>query len=100
MRSAPKRRLCYRLMVPATDTCASKGGIAVKPMNALAALSFAFVTGAAASLPAPANAAWGPPNPQIEIDYVVPKDARYRPFYDKLKKRQVLEELQSFLSPL
>jgi hypothetical protein len=61
---------------------------------------FAFSFSAAVLIGAPAHAAWGPPNPQIDINYVEPKDARYRPIYDKLKKRQVLEELQAFLSPL
>jgi Putative metallopeptidase len=43
---------------------------------------------------------WGPPNPQIDVAYVEPRDPRFRPIYDKLKQRQVLEELQSFLAPL
>jgi hypothetical protein len=53
--------------------------------------------------PAPAGASanpWGPPNPQIAVAYVVPKDPKFRPIYDKLRKRQVLEELQAFLAPL
>ncbi|HZO45499.1 MAG TPA: DUF4344 domain-containing metallopeptidase [Xanthobacteraceae bacterium] len=41
-----------------------------------------------------------PPNPQVEIAYVEPRDARFRSIYDKLKKRQVLEQLRGFLSPL
>jgi hypothetical protein len=40
------------------------------------------------------------PNPQVDIAYVEPKDARFRPIYDTLKKRQVLEQLRAFLSPL
>jgi hypothetical protein len=40
------------------------------------------------------------PNPQIEIAYVEPKNPAYRPIYDKLKRRQVLEDLRAFLSPL
>lgn len=43
---------------------------------------------------------WGTPNPQIDIAYIEPKDARFRPIYDKLKNRQVLEALQAFLAPL
>jgi hypothetical protein len=43
---------------------------------------------------------WGTPNPQIDIVYIEPRDARFRSIYDKLKKRQVLEELQAFLAPL
>jgi Putative metallopeptidase len=52
---------------------------------------------------APANSSanpWGSPNPQIDIAYIEPKDARFQPIFDKLKKRQVLEELQAFLAPL
>src|ERR1043166_9220150 len=39
-------------------------------------------------------------NPQIEVSYVEPKSAVYRPIYEKLKSRQVLEELSAFMSPL
>src|SRR2546430_7507423 len=38
---------------------------------------------------------WGPPNPQIDIAYVEPKNAAFRPIFEKLKKRQVLDELQA-----
>src|SRR5262245_50754492 len=41
-----------------------------------------------------------PGNSQIEIEYVAPSSQSYRPLYDRLKKRQVLEELRLFLSPL
>jgi putative metallopeptidase DUF4344 len=36
----------------------------------------------------------------VEIAYVEPRDPKYRPIHDRLKKRQVLEELKLFLSPL
>jgi hypothetical protein len=39
-------------------------------------------------------------NPQIEVNYVEPKNPAYRPIYERLKKRQVLEELRAFLAPL
>ena len=39
-------------------------------------------------------------NPQIEIVYAVPSNAAYRPIYDRLRQRQVLEELRAFLAPL
>jgi hypothetical protein len=39
-------------------------------------------------------------NPQIDIAYVEPKNPDFRPIYDKLKKRFVLEELKAFLAPL
>lgn len=39
-------------------------------------------------------------NKQIEIVYVEPRDANFRPIYDQLRKRQVLEQLKQFLAPL
>jgi hypothetical protein len=52
-----------------------------------------FVTTASAQAP-------GLRNPQIEIVYGQPSSPRFQPIYDRLKKRQVLEELTQFLSPL
>jgi hypothetical protein len=40
------------------------------------------------------------PPSQVDIAYVEPRNADFRPIQDRLKKRQVLEELQLFLSPL
>jgi len=61
----------------------------------------AVVWTAAGSAPAMAETVSAlPPNPQIEVAYVEPKNAAFRPIYDRLKQRQVLEELRSFLSPL
>ncbi len=37
---------------------------------------------------------------QIDIAYVEPNDPAYSAIYDNLKKRQILEELQQFLSPV
>jgi hypothetical protein len=37
---------------------------------------------------------------KIDIAYIEPDDPTYRPQYDALKRRQVLEELQEFLAPL
>src|SRR5262245_23424526 len=56
----------------------------------------------AALWPAAANAQeWlDMQNPQLEISYVEPKNAAFRPIYEKLKRRQVLEELSAFMSPL
>jgi Putative metallopeptidase len=39
-------------------------------------------------------------NPQLEISYVEPKNEAFRPIYEKLKRRKVLEELSAFMSPL
>jgi Putative metallopeptidase len=64
------------------------------------ALLFALIWAAAHSAVAQTQPAWGAPNPRIEIAYVEPRDAGLRPFYDRLKKRQVLEILQGFLAPL
>src|SRR5258707_11175900 len=51
-------------------------------------------TPAAAQIPADLK------NDQIEINYVQPKNAAFRPIYDKLKQRQVLEQLRAFMAPL
>jgi putative metallopeptidase DUF4344 len=55
---------------------------------------------ARAQIAGQAASGWGPPNPQIDIAYVEPKSPAFVPFYDKLKKREVLEILQAFLAPL
>lgn len=39
-------------------------------------------------------------NPNIDIEYVEPKGPIYRPIYERLKKRKILEELREFLAPL
>jgi hypothetical protein len=39
-------------------------------------------------------------NSQVEIAYVEPSEAGYRPIYERLKQRGVLEELRAFLAPL
>src|SRR5262249_2510062 len=39
-------------------------------------------------------------NPQIEISYSEPDPSYFRPIYERYKKRQVLEQLKQFLSPL
>ncbi len=41
-----------------------------------------------------------PPNSLVEIEYVRPQKREYQPIYDRLKNRQVLEQLQQFLTPL
>jgi hypothetical protein len=65
----------------------------------LAAHTMAAIAQPQATPAASANP-WGPPNPQIDISYIKPKDPKFQPIYDKLKNRQVLEELQAFLAPL
>jgi hypothetical protein len=62
---------------------------------------FAFVLLATlGAKPALAELYPGPYNRQIEVAYGEPRDARYRPLYDRLSKRRVLEELAQFLAPL
>jgi hypothetical protein len=39
-------------------------------------------------------------NPQVEVSYLQPSAAGLRPIYERLKNRQVLEELTRFLAPL
>lgn len=39
-------------------------------------------------------------NPRIIVDYVEPRSPEFQDLYERLKKRQVLEELAQFLSPL
>src|SRR5262245_25908579 len=46
------------------------------------------------------STSWGIPNLQIDIAYVEPKNPAFRPFYDKLRQREVLEILRAFLAPL
>jgi hypothetical protein len=70
-------------------------GLPMKWIPGVAVLAFAIASPAAAQAP-PAI----PPNPQIDILYVPPKNAKYQPFHDRLKQLQVLETLQRFLSPL
>jgi hypothetical protein len=50
--------------------------------------------------PAPAQIPTDLRNPQIDVAYVEPSTAALRPIYERLKKREVLEELRAFLAPL
>src|SRR5689334_19940046 len=47
---------------------------------------------------APAAADWG--NSQVDVAYKEPQDPQFRPIRDRLMRRQVLEQLRLFLSPL
>jgi hypothetical protein len=48
-----------------------------------------------------ASAQGAPPsNSQVEIEYVRPQKREYLPIHDRLKSRQVLEQLRQFMSPL
>lgn len=65
------------------------------------ALCFLAFFAVAAAQPARAeDVASAAKSAQIRISYEPPQNAKYRPIYEALKRRQVLERLQSFLSPL
>jgi putative metallopeptidase DUF4344 len=65
-----------------------------------AALALTAAWPAAAIAPAAAQGAPELRNPQIETVYVEPKDSAFRPIYERLKKRRVLEQLEQLLAPL
>jgi len=70
-------------------------------MNPIAAAAFAFIVGGAIA-GAPRAAAQAQTSPQlhnekVKIEYIEP---RYQQLYLKLKRRQILEEIDQFLSPL
>ncbi len=71
------------------------------------ALLSAAIWLAGLSGPATAQAPSAPPaapaelaNKLIEIAYIEPTNAEHRPLYERLKQRQVLEQLRQFLAPL
>jgi Putative metallopeptidase len=73
----------------------------MSPMKSIvSAVAFLLVVIWTADHSARAQSSWGPPNPQIDIAYAEPKNPGFRPLYDKLKKREVLEILRAFLAPL
>ena len=67
-----------------------------------ATIGIALLSAAALSTSAAAQAPAAPElrNPKLSIDYVEPRSREYQDLYERLKKRQVLEELAQFLSPL
>jgi len=65
-----------------------------------AAVAAAIVALSADVTPAIAQTATGLQNSQIDIAYIEPANSDYRPIYERLQKRQVLEELREFLAPL
>jgi hypothetical protein len=52
------------------------------------------------SLPVSAQVQDIPRNPKVTVDYIEPRSPRSVGSYERLKKRQVLEEVSQFLSPL
>jgi hypothetical protein len=56
------------------------------------------VTPPAAPPPTTGGADWG--NSQVDVVYIEPQDPQFRPIRERLMRRQVLEQLRLFLSPL
>src|SRR5262245_40587169 len=73
----------------------------MKSIATAATLALALVAGPFV-LAKPAAAQFPPEltNDMIEIEYNEPTSARYRPLYQRLKERKLLEQLAAFLSPL
>ena len=67
---------------------------------ALPAAALALAWAAADVSPASAQNWAELQNPQIAISYVEPRNSAFRPIYERLKQRQVLEQLSAFMSPL
>jgi hypothetical protein len=65
-----------------------------------AAIALGTSLSAAAVVPAAGQEATELRNPQIEIAYIESQEPAFRPIYERLKKRQVLEQLRQFLAPL
>jgi hypothetical protein len=65
-----------------------------------AALAVAATWFAVLAAPAIAEPASELLNSKVATAYVEPLDPKHRPIYERLKKRQVLEQLQQFLAPL
>ena len=68
--------------------------------NALRAAALALAWAVADAAPASAQNWAELQNPQIAISYVEPRNSAFRPIYERLKQRQVLEQLSAFMSPL
>jgi hypothetical protein len=72
----------------------------MKSMMKAAAVALVGSCSAICTTQADAQIPPGLQNPQIEVVYAVPSNPAFRPIYDRLKQRQVLEELRAFLAPL
>jgi hypothetical protein len=68
----------------------------MKPKASIFCLALASLAAQPAAAQVPADLQ----NPKIDIAYVEPTNPDYRPIYERLKKRQVLEELKQFMAPL
>jgi hypothetical protein len=69
-------------------------------MRYLRATGALVCAGVALCVQQPAARAQELQNPRIEITYEEPKQGVHRAIYDRLKQRQVLEQLKQFMAPL
>ncbi len=77
---------------PAPDTGKPAPGKVFRPSTG------GDVTPPPAPPPTTPGADWG--NSQVDVVYTEPQDPQFRPIRDRLMRRQVLEQLRLFLSPL
>jgi hypothetical protein len=70
----------------------------MQSITRLAIVSYVLLSLAAQSTSA--QVPTGLRNDEMELSYVEPKNPAFRPIYERLKRRQVLEELSAFMSPL
>jgi len=75
----------------------------VASLTRIATAALALVLAGPTYLADPAAAQTPPPelkNDMIEVEYNAPKSEKYRPIYERMKERKVLERFAAFLSPL
>jgi hypothetical protein len=87
-------------MTPMNLPAIVKAAARVAAWAAACAASFAASVLAPSPSRAQAPAASELRNPKLIVDYIEPVSDQYQDIYQRLKKRQVLEELAQFLSPL
>src|SRR5262245_62650619 len=79
------------------------GSAVMSSMTRVAAAGALALALAQATLFVAPAAAQTPPaltNDMIEIEYTEPRSEKYKPIYQRLKDRKILEQLATFLSPL
>jgi hypothetical protein len=84
------------MMIANAHRSTDRTGIIMKLIARIAGIALATLTSGTALAQAPA----GLSNNKIEFAYFPPKTVKYQATMDRLKSRQVLEQLSQFLSPL
>jgi len=69
-------------------------------MSTMSAAAVAITLMSSTMTPAAAQPPADLQNPQVDIVYLEPRNAAYRPIAERLKQRRVLEQLKVFLAPL